>query len=101
MGLSLKETEKLLHFVNGIRTAGKSAIFIDHNIFHVYSVADRIVIIDRGRVAGEFPTSRYSLNELMDIMREIASTGSFQTDRKTVEPSSVVAGASSQPEAMA
>ena len=81
MGLSLKETEKLLHFVDGIRTAGKSAIFIDHNIFHVYSVADRIVIIDRGRVAGEFPTSRYSLNELMDIMREIASTGGFQSDR--------------------
>ena len=43
MGLSLKETDKLLHFVGGIREAGKSAIFIDHNIFHVYSVADRIV----------------------------------------------------------
>jgi simple sugar transport system ATP-binding protein len=63
MGLSLKETEKLLHFVAGIRAAGKSAVFIDHNIFHVYSVADRIVVIDRGRVAGEFPTSRYSLDE--------------------------------------
>ncbi len=84
MGLSLKETEKLLRFVDGIRTAAKSAIFIDHNIFHVYSVADRIVIIDRGRVAGEFPTSRYSLNELMDIMREIASTGSFSSDRSDV-----------------
>jgi len=77
MGLSLKETEKLLHFVGGIRSAGKSAIFIDHNIFHVYSVADRIVVIDRGRVAGEFPTARYSLNELMDIMREVAATGSY------------------------
>ncbi len=86
MGLSLKETEKLLRFVDGIRTAGKSAIFIDHNIFHVYSVADRIVIIDRGRVAGEFPTSRYSLNELMDIMREIASTGSFSSDRLDASP---------------
>jgi len=86
MGLSLKETEKLLHFVDGIRTSGKSAIFIDHNIFHVYSVADRIVIIDRGRVAGEFPTSRYSLNELMDIMREIASTGSFSSDRLDASP---------------
>ena len=72
MGLSLKETEKLLHFVDGIRDAGKSAIFIDHNIFHVYSVADRIVVLDRGRVAGEFPTSRYSLEELMGIMREVA-----------------------------
>jgi simple sugar transport system ATP-binding protein len=81
MGLSLKETEKLLHFVDGIRSAGKSAVFIDHNIFHVYSVADRIVVLDRGTVAGEFPTSRYSLNELMDIMREIASTGTFRADR--------------------
>lgn len=81
MGLSLKETEKLLGFVEGIRSAGKSAIFIDHNIFHVYSVADRIVVLDRGRVAGEFPTSRYSLNELMDIMREVAARGSFDTER--------------------
>jgi simple sugar transport system ATP-binding protein len=89
MGLSLKETEKLLHFVDGIRTAGKSAIFIDHNIFHVYSVADRIVVLDRGRVAGEFPTSRYSLNELMDIMREVAATGSFRPDRA---PAVMVAG---------
>src|SRR5664280_65370 len=77
MGLSLKETEKLLRFVEGIRTAGKSAIFIDHNIFHVYSVADRIIVLDRGRVAGQFPTSRYSLEELLDIMREVASEGSY------------------------
>ncbi len=77
MGLSLKETEKLIHFVEGIRDAGKSAIFIDHNIFHVYSVSDRIVVLDRGRVAGEFPTSRYSLEELMDIMREVASGGTY------------------------
>jgi simple sugar transport system ATP-binding protein len=77
MGLSLKETEKLIHFVEGIRAAGKSAIFIDHNIFHVYSVADRIVVLDRGRVAGEFPTARYSLEELMDIMREVASGGTY------------------------
>ena len=77
MGLSLKETEKLLHFVEGIKAAGKSAIFIDHNIFHVYSVSDRIVLLDRGRVAGQFLTSRYSLDELMNIMREVASTGTF------------------------
>jgi simple sugar transport system ATP-binding protein len=77
MGLSLKETEKLLHFVEGIKAAGKSAIFIDHNIFHVYSVSDRIVLLDRGRVAGQFSTSRYSLDELMNIMREVASTGTY------------------------
>jgi simple sugar transport system ATP-binding protein len=77
MGLSLSETEKCLEFVRGIKAAGKSAIFIDHNIFHVHSVADRIVIIDRGGVAGEFPTSRYSLDELTTIMREVAAAGRF------------------------
>lgn len=77
MGLSLSETDKFLRFVGGIRTAGKSAIFIDHNIFHVYSVADRIVVLDRGRIAGEFPTTRYSLDELTEIMREVAASGSF------------------------
>jgi simple sugar transport system ATP-binding protein len=77
MGLSLSETDKCLNFVRGIRAAGKSAIFIDHNIFHVYSVSDRIVMIDRGRIAGEFPTSRYTLDELTTIMREVAATGRF------------------------
>jgi simple sugar transport system ATP-binding protein len=77
MGLSLKETDKLLHFVRGIRTAGRSALLIDHNIFHVYSVADRIVVLDRGRIAGELAISRYSLDEVTEIMREVAETGSF------------------------
>jgi len=77
MGLSLKETQKLLNFVRGIRKAGKSAVFIDHNIFHVYAVADRVVVIDRGRVAGEFMTQEISLDDLMEKMIRIAETGSF------------------------
>ena len=75
MGLSLKETDKLLHFVRDIKQAGKSAIFIDHNIFHVYSVADRVVVIDRGQIAGEFLTKDISLNDLMDKMIHVAETG--------------------------
>ncbi len=77
MGLSLKETEKLLNFVRDIKEAGKSAVFIDHNIFHVYSVADRVVVIDRGQVAGEFNTADISLDELMDKMIKVAETGSI------------------------
>ena len=77
MGLSLKETRKLLNFVKDIKNAGKSAIFIDHNIFHVYSVADRIVVLDRGKVAGEFMTKDITLNDLIDKMYLVAETGSF------------------------
>jgi simple sugar transport system ATP-binding protein len=77
MGLSLKETRRLLDFVRGIKKAGKSAIFIDHNVFHVYSVADRVVVLDRGRVAGEFMTEHITLDELMDKMYRVAETGSI------------------------
>ncbi len=77
MGLSLKETAKLVNFVKGIKAAGKSAIFIDHNILHVYNVADRVVVIDRGKVAGEFLTKHIGLDELMDKMVRVAETGSL------------------------
>ena len=77
MGLSLKEAAKLVSFVKSIKEAGKSAIFIDHNIFHVYDVADRVVVIDRGKVAGEFITKNISLTELMEKMIRVAETGSF------------------------
>ena len=78
MGLSLKETAKLVNFVKSIKQAGKSAIFIDHNILHVYNVADRVVVIDRGGVAGEFMTKHIGLNELMEKMVQVAETGSLE-----------------------
>jgi len=77
MGLSLQETRKLLDFVRDIKQAGKSAIFIDHNVFHVYSVADRVVVLDRGTVAGEFLTKDISLDDLMEKMYRVAQTGSL------------------------
>ncbi len=75
MGLSLQETRKLIEFVKGIKRAGKAAVFIDHNIFHVYSVADRVVVLDRGMVAGEFLTKDITLNELTEKMYHVAETG--------------------------
>jgi simple sugar transport system ATP-binding protein len=78
MGLSLKETAKLVSFVRGIREAGKSAIFIDHNVVHVYGVADRIVVIDRGSIAGQFFTKDISLDSLMEKMIRVAETGKFE-----------------------
>ena len=77
MGLSLSETRKLLEFARGIKEAGKTCIFIDHNVFHVHSVADRIVVLDRGAVAGEFLTKDIALEDLMDKMYRVAQTGSL------------------------
>jgi simple sugar transport system ATP-binding protein len=75
VGLSIKETDKLLRFIQSIKDAGKAAILIDHNIFHVYEVADRIVVLDRGTIAGRFRPKHRSVIELTEIMREIAVSG--------------------------
>lgn len=78
MGLSLKETAKLINFVHDIKRAGKSAIFIDHNVVHVYNAADRVVVIDRGRVAGQFLTKDITLDALMEKMIRVAETGKLE-----------------------
>lgn len=78
MGLSLSETRKVLDFVGEIKKAGKCCIFIDHNIFHVYPVADRIVVLDRGRVAGQFMKGDLTLEQLIDKLYLVAHTGSLE-----------------------
>ena len=83
MGLSLSETKKCLDFVAGIKQAGKSAIFIDHNIVHVYPVADRIVVLDRGTVAGQFMKGELAFDELIDRLTRLARTGSLESNTQT------------------
>ncbi|MGD8661940.1 MAG: ATP-binding cassette domain-containing protein, partial [Desulfobacterales bacterium] len=75
MGLSLSETRKVIDFVRHIKEQGKSAIFISHNIYYVYPVADRFVILDRGHIAGDFLKKDISQDELVDKMVLLARTG--------------------------
>lgn len=78
MGLSLSETKKVLDFVKDIKERGKSAIFISHNIFFVYPVADRFVILDRGKVAGDFLKKNLSQDNLVEKMVHLAKTGKLE-----------------------
>ncbi|MBM4458234.1 MAG: hypothetical protein FJ011_10795 [Chloroflexi bacterium] len=75
------ETKKALDFVADIKRAGKSCIFIDHNIFHDDPVADRIVVLDRGAVAGEFMKGELTLDELLDRLYLVARTGGLGARR--------------------
>ena len=81
MALSLSETRKVLDFIAGIPKAGKAGIFIDHNIFHVYPVVDRIVVLDRGRIAGEFKKTDVTLEELIDRLYLVARTGRLEASQ--------------------
>jgi simple sugar transport system ATP-binding protein len=79
MGLSLSETKKCLDFVGNIKAAGKACIFIDHNIFHVYPVVDRIVVVDRGTIAGQLMKKDITLDGLIDRLQRVAQTGELDT----------------------
>ena len=75
MGLSLAETEKTISFIKNTKKLGKSCVFIDHNIFHVYPVVDRIVVLDRGKLTGQFMKNEISFNDLISQLRYVAKEG--------------------------
>jgi simple sugar transport system ATP-binding protein len=75
--LSLSETNKVLDFVRRIKAEGKSCIFITHSIYHVYPVADRFVILDRGKVVGEIFKRDISLDELLRKLEHVAKHGAL------------------------
>ncbi|GLS22527.1 sugar ABC transporter ATPase [Labrys miyagiensis] len=71
--LSLTETEKVFRFVRTVKAGGRSILFIGHNIHHVYDIADRFVVIDRGRVALEATKEEVgSAQALIDFMEHTA-----------------------------
>ncbi len=77
--LSLTETAKVFHFVRRVRDAGRSIIFIGHNIHHVYDIAERFVVIDRGKVAMEKPKSEVgSVQDLIKFMEDVAQAEHVQ-----------------------
>ena len=71
MALSIQETAKVLDFVRMIKREGKSALYISHNIYHLYPVCDRFVLLDRGRVVGEFNQSEVSQEKLVEELVKV------------------------------
>ncbi|MFW5788171.1 MAG: ATP-binding cassette domain-containing protein [Halanaerobiales bacterium] len=52
--LGIKESQSVLDFLVQAKNDGHSSIFITHNIHHIYQVADRIVVMRRGKKVGDF-----------------------------------------------
>ncbi len=66
--LSVKEVNKVLNFIQQIKARGKSCVYISHTISNIYSVSDRFVIMDRGKVVGEYNRSDISEKDLTDVL---------------------------------
>jgi simple sugar transport system ATP-binding protein len=62
--LSVKETDKVIGFVKGLKGQGLTGLFISHNMHHVFQSCDRIIAMARGEVVFDSPTERTSIDEV-------------------------------------
>jgi simple sugar transport system ATP-binding protein len=66
--LSVKETTKVIGFVRSLKEQGVTAIFISHNMHHVFACCDRIVAMALGRVVLDKPVAETSIDEIHSVL---------------------------------
>jgi len=77
--LSVRETREVLRQVEKVSESGVSVIFITHNVYHVYPVAERFVMLDKGMKIGEV----YKKDASPEDIIEIIATGKMSNTLKT------------------
>jgi simple sugar transport system ATP-binding protein len=66
--LSVKETNKVLGFIRGLKPQGVTGIFISHNIHHVFECCDRIVAMARGEIVFDSPVDATHIDQIHDLL---------------------------------
>jgi len=80
--LSLTQAQVVLNFVRRAKSEGSAVIFITHNVYHAYEVADRIAILDRGQIVGEFRREDIDAVQLVQFMQTVARHGAPTAPRQ-------------------
>jgi ABC-type sugar transport system ATPase subunit len=63
--LGVAETRRVLDLVAELKSQGKSVLIISHNLQHVWDVADRVVVLHRGRVVGDSQRHETSIEQMV------------------------------------
>ena len=66
--LSVKETNKVLGFIRGLRAQNVTAIFISHNMHHVFQSCDRIVAMARGEIVFDKAVGDTNVEEVQELL---------------------------------
>lgn len=66
--LSVKETNKVIGFVKGLKAQGITGIFISHNMHHVFQSCDRVVAMARGEIVFDKPAAQTSIDEVHEYL---------------------------------
>ncbi|HET7717782.1 MAG TPA: ATP-binding cassette domain-containing protein [Bauldia sp.] len=71
VALAVAEVRKVLDFVRRIKSGGRACIYIEHNLAHVHEVADRLIVLDRGRIVSEIKPKDMSVTELTEYLIDL------------------------------
>src|SRR5258708_38099660 len=67
--LGVEETQGVLRFVRSARDSGHSCVFIAHNIYHVFQVVDRIIVLRHGKtVADDIDPKKTNIEQVEKII---------------------------------
>jgi len=66
--LSVKETEKVLRWIESLKAEGTTCIFITHNLHHVYPVSDRLIVFARGEKIADVHKKDTSIEDLTKMI---------------------------------
>ena len=66
--LSIRETEKMLEYIIQLKHEGISSVLVSHNLYHVFQVVDRFVVLSHGKKVRDVPKDETSIEELTKII---------------------------------
>ena len=66
--LGVPEQHKVMASINRLKKEDMGVIFISHNLNDIFAVSDRIVVLRRGKVAGERLVKETSGDEIVKLM---------------------------------
>lgn len=66
--LGVPEQKKVLELIQRLKKKGHAIIFISHNLQDIFEVSDRIVVMRRGKLAGERKISETDHAEVVRLM---------------------------------
>jgi simple sugar transport system ATP-binding protein len=70
--MALSEVAEVMEFIVDLKRQGKSVIFISHNPWDAHAVADRFVVLDRGRIVHDGPKGTMSSDEFIVLLKDSA-----------------------------
>lgn len=66
--LGVPEQREVLALIHRLKESGVGIIFISHNLHDIFAVSDRIVVLERGRKAGERLARQTDGDEVVKLM---------------------------------